>query len=321
MAVCTRSDCTVAETGICLLNNDPEICEHRVGSVHSATDLLAPVLPTPRRSSNLRASLALGTDEIGEVFNRASCIMVGILGLPGAGKTGALVSMYLQLANRQLKGFEYRHSATLSTFEQLSRGLRDWNPSMVAQQLTAHTEIADERTPAFLHLRAHHEGQNRLIDLLLPDLPGEWTFDLAQLNRTERFSFLGSCQQIWLFVDGRKLTRLETRNTSLRGIAVTIRRVIAMLGDNKMPIRIVTTWADAAVVEDAWFDEIFLQAARDGWSVSAIKIASFSDSAEVVPGTGIDALVESLLATSPDIAAHTEPAPKTGRRSVMNYRG
>ncbi|WP_373994352.1 hypothetical protein [Duganella sp. OV458] len=58
--------------------------------------------------------------------------MVGIVGLPGAGKTACLVSAYLLLAKGQFEGFSFADSDTLRAFEHISRGSRMWvkgNPS------------------------------------------------------------------------------------------------------------------------------------------------------------------------------------------------
>lgn len=320
-SVCPHADCTFADTGKCLFNNDPQTCEHRLAEHLIVNDPRAPLLSTPPRAPMLRPSLTLGTAEIGKLFNRASCIMVGILGLPGAGKTAALVSLYLQLSNCELKHFDYRHSESLAAFEQLSRGLRKWRRDALPQQLTAHTVIADGRSPAFLHLRAYYERQDRVVDLLLPDLPGEWTSDLANLNREDRFYFLSSCAAIWLFVDGRKLMNLETRNSTLRNLDVTIRRISAMLSANAPPIKIVSTWADAADIDESWLKPVIDRAAAEGCQVSIVKVASFSDSAVVRPGSGIGTLVEGLLIAKQDEATHYAPQRHVGGREIMNFRG
>lgn len=320
-ASCARNDCTLAETNKCLLNNDPQTCEHRLTAETLIKNLGAPVLPTPAQAPVLRPSLTLGTEEIGKLFNRTSCIMVGILGLPDAGKTAALVSLYLQLSNRQLKNFDYRHSESLSAFEQLSRGLRNWKRDALPEKLTAHTVIADGRSPAFLHLRAYCEDQDRLVDLLLPDLPGEWTADFANLNRGDRFEFLASCAEIWIFVDGRKLKNLETRNGTLRTLDITVRRISSLLGESTPALKIVSTWADAADIDESWLQEILDKTRANGRQLSLVKVASFSDSDLVPPGTGIASLVEGLLCSRPDEAAYSEPARQTSRRAIMNFRG
>ncbi len=91
------------------------------------------------------------------------CKIVGILGAPGAGKTGCLVSFYLLLAHGRLSGFDFRDSKTVMAFEEISRGARRWDANY-PEQLTSHTEISDERTAGFLHARLRTKVDNKPID-------------------------------------------------------------------------------------------------------------------------------------------------------------
>lgn len=277
-----------------------------------------PPLGTPKQPKLLTPSLALGIEELSWRFNQRSCSMIGILGLPGAGKTAALVSLYLLLSNAELQSYEYRDSDSLIAFEQLSRGARHTEQ---LDQITAHTEITDGRTAAFLHLRTFDRRTSRVLDLLLPDLPGEWTSDLINHNRTDRFSFLGSCASIWIFVDGRKLLDQQERNPSLRSTELVVRRIVALLGENCPPLRLVLTHADAGEIGEAVISKLTARLVNDAPDLSVTRIASFSSADEIPAGFGLETLLESSLAFLSDASPNYVPEREAGRRAVLNFRG
>src|SRR4029077_3525643 len=128
-----------------------------------------------------------------------------------AGKTAALVSLYLLASRAQLRGFGFADSRTLMAFNEISQGALDWNEGKLPDQLTQHTELADDRTAGFLHLRLRHEESEETCDFLLPDLPGEWTTSFVDKDRNDRLQFLKRADVIWLMMDGAQL-----RDTSQR---------------------------------------------------------------------------------------------------------
>jgi hypothetical protein len=109
--------------------------------------------------------------------------LAGILGSPKAGKTALLVSLYLLAANGKLEGYKIADSETMRGIDDISRGARRWNQGQVPEEMTIHTELADERTPGFLHLRLRRLNDGKMLDLLLPDLPGEWSDSLIDHKR------------------------------------------------------------------------------------------------------------------------------------------
>ena len=93
---CAQLECTVAETGICLLNNEPSSCPDRLGpeDTKSATPegLSSKAAFPASRACTLTAASGLMAERY--------IHLVGILGEPNAGKTGCLVSLYLSAAQR-----------------------------------------------------------------------------------------------------------------------------------------------------------------------------------------------------------------------------
>jgi len=74
-------------------------------------------------------------------------------------------------------------------FEEISRGARRWNEGHQPDQMTSHTELSSDRSPGFMHLRLRQTSTNESADILMPDLPGEWTTSLIESNRVDRLNF------------------------------------------------------------------------------------------------------------------------------------
>jgi hypothetical protein len=93
------------------------------------------------------------------------------------------VSLYLLVSRAKLKGFDFSDSRTLMAFNEISQGVLDWNEGQLPDQLTQHTELADDRTAGFLHLRLRRNADGEALDFLLPDLPGEWSTSFVDKDR------------------------------------------------------------------------------------------------------------------------------------------
>src|SRR5947208_2715449 len=100
-APCSQKECTVLQTGRCLLENDPATCPNRhAGDATTADDIagqLRPALTQPPAKPKFPASLTLSLEDAAIISSRRYATVVGILGLPDAGKTAAIVSLYLLL--------------------------------------------------------------------------------------------------------------------------------------------------------------------------------------------------------------------------------
>ena len=213
MLTCLRPECTVAETGRCLLNNDPASCPERTGppvqtpSLIDINTIAAPPLEKPVERPRFPHSLAFGPEEIRLLTGGRYHFLAGILGSPKAGKTALLVTLYLLAANGKLEGYQIADSQTLMGIDDISRGARRWNQGQGPEEMTIHTESADERTAGFLHLRLKRLNDGKMLDLLLPDLPGEWSDSLIDHKRIDRLSFLKSADVLWLTIDGADLIK------------------------------------------------------------------------------------------------------------------
>jgi hypothetical protein len=235
----------------------------------------------------------MNPDEIEPLTKRRYHHLISILGAPDAGKTAIMVSLYLLLANNMLDGYQIADSATMMAFDEISRGTRRWNKGNTPEQMTTHTELQDERTPGFLHLRLKRYSDMKLIDLVLPDLPGEWTDAFVDQTRTDRLSFLRGSDTIWVTLDGEELARL--RQQVLHRTHLLLQRIAKFLAPTIPPVILVISHLDRGQPEQRNVDSMMAEAKKYGISLTIISVASFSDVKDVPPGTGLlELLAESL---------------------------
>ncbi len=311
---CSLPDCTFGQTGKCMLNNNPSTCPQRLGSAGTPTLAtgLAPVLTSPiDEGVRLAPSLTMGSEDVQSYLGRRLCTQVGVLGFPNAGKTAALVSLYLLVSNKQLDGFEFRDCRTLMAFEQISRGAREWRRDALPEQVTVHTELADDRTAGFLHFKLFDQAHGQDVEFFVPDLPGEWTSTLVDQKRSDRLAFLRAADVIWLFVDGQQLANARARQEAVHRTQLVIRRTADFLGSRgRPPLALVVTRRDEGQPHQPSIDAILGTSADEGFDARVIEIASFSRHPDVAPaGTGLVELVKTLL-----------PKARTERKVLMDER-
>lgn len=298
-AACRTEGCTVVDTDVCLLDNDSNTCEFRISSRDSATEesqpeYVPPVLEAPEERPTLWGSLPLEITDIRELMAGRQCLLVGVLGTPAAGKTAALVSMYLLLSHGNLRGFQFADSRTLTAFEEISQGARLWGPAP-PDEMTARTKTSGSRVAGFLHARLKRLADGNLIDLLVPDLPGEWSDTLIDTNRTDRLDFLRASNVIWVFVNGAEIRRNDMRMLTLNRTSLLLRRLVALLGTERPPVKIVVSHADAGALPDQTIAKLKKMCDDAGIDADIVGIASFSEEAKVVPGSGIAELIEASI--------------------------
>ena len=275
-------------------------------------------MPNPKFPSSLTLSLSDLRSETGREY----WYLVGILGAPDSGKTAALVSLYLLLARNSVDGFSYANSLTIRAFDQISRGARRWNEGQPPAQLTSHTESPDERAAGFLHLRVRDRNTNTPFDVLLPDLPGEWSTSLIDNNRADRLAILKAADAIWIVVDGQQLIKVDTRQLALHRVKLIIQRLATLLGEESPSLILVVSRRDLGMPNDVITQELCAEAVRYGMIMTVVHISSFSDHDEVKAGTGISELVETSLC--PSVYEHQTFWPDGGNadasRAFLNFR-
>lgn len=324
---CRLSECTYNLTGACVLNRPVDQCSNRRGperaaggieeadeparSTHAedlstegpiASELGGAVLAPPDETPRLPSSLTMGLEDATALMTRRHTTMVGILGLPDSGKTACLVSAYLLLARGGFEGYDYADSASLMAFEQISRGSRHWTKGDEPGQLTTHTEMADDRQAGFLHFRLRRQKDGRFYDMLMPDLPGEWSKALIDKTDSDRFAFLGSASVIWLMVDGRPFADPTKKRYAVYRAEVLVERLAAILPTPRPRVILVPSWRDIGEFPADAYESICEEGLRHSMNISLAPIASFSFG-DVPPGSGVASLIDMTLnhdRTSPD---------------------
>ena len=336
---CGFDGCTVGETGICALERDPSVCSNRItneaaGAMSADTQgddevasqsgdrLGAPVLDQPVRASAFPSSRALGLKDMNALMGTRYVTVVGILGDPESGKTACLASLYLLVSHAMLEGWSFADSRSLAAFEEIARGARDWNNGEVPEQMTVHTELADDHGPGFLHLRLVRLSDGRRVDLALPDVPGEWTQALIHTARSDRLDFMKSAERIWIVLDGRTLADIEKRHGLIARVGQLAARLNTMLDGRAPRLVIVVTHHDLHVLDDNVAIRLQAELDRRGAKAEIMKVAPFSDQPDNVPaGFGMTELIDLTVGRPterPVFWRTTEPTE--GDRAYLSYR-
>ena len=336
---CRFEGCTFDETGSCALERDPLNCANR--SPHdearaTSADVLsssevasqssdrlgAPVLVQPMRTSAFPSSQSLKLDDLNALMGTRYVNVVGILGDPESGKTACLASLYLLVSHAMLEGWSFADSKSLAAFEEVARGARDWNNGKVPEQMTLHTELADDQSPGFLHLRLIRLSDGRRVDLALPDVPGEWTQALVTTARSDRLEFMKSAEAIWIVLDGRTLADIEKRQGLIARLGQLAGRLNTML-DGRVPrLLIVVTHRDLHIVSKDMASRLQNELIRRGANAEVVSVAPFSDQPDkVAAGFGIAELIEMTVGKPterPTFWQSTEPTDRD--RAYLSYR-
>ena len=300
-AGCLNNECTVTQTGICLLNNQPDECSNRISS-HEAdlgsdatTTHEEPVLVAPEDTPRFPPSAELGMDDVRALMGKKYFRIIGLLGEPDSGKTACIVSLYLLLAHNSVDGFTFADSKSLTALDELSQGARSWHGAM-PEQMTGHTERKDDRSAGLLHFKLIRKSDHARLNLFIPDLPGEWSTGLIEHNRTDRWNFLRAADVIWVMVDGQSLIKNDQRLSAIHRVSVLIDRIAALFSPETPAVRLVVTRFDLGKPTNETLIELRENAARHGIDLSINNIASFSKNEEITAGKGIADLIAQTVA-------------------------
>ena len=302
---CRNSECTVAQTSLCLLDHALNECPHLIeksetSDVSHLDDQAEPDSPTKSKTpERFPPSTAIGTAGAQMMMKKEYQHMIGLLGVPDAGKTGCLVSLYLLLSHDRLDGFRFADSKSLLALDELSRGARRW-VSGHPEQMTTHTELGDSRSAAFLHFKVVRTSDGAAFNVLIPDLPGEWSESLIDNNRRDRLQFLRSADAMWIMVDGQKLLEKDCRLGTIHRTKLLVDRVIELCRPRVPPLHLVVSRADLRMPDNAAINDIKNRLINQQIDFSITCIASFSENEKVPAGTGIaELLAQSLTIDAP----------------------
>lgn len=314
--VCSKPDCTIAATGKCLELHEPAECPNARAATASPAEEI-PAAPGREAARIFPPATELGLKDALAVMQGGYAHLIAILGATDAGKTCMLNALYLLASHAGLAPrFRFAGSLTLAGFELRTRRLRKWRNGKLPDQLADHTTHADPRNPGLLHLALSDSVGSRRIELLLTDLPGEWTTGLIkQAQRAERFEFLQRADGLVIAVDSKKLRDAGQKHAELLSLEHLVDRLAdAVKLDRRIPIFFVACKADSSGVEiPPGLERVVAHTQNKGYVAHAVVVASFSHNPEeVANGHGIQALVEAIVDYQPPklaIPVH-RPEPK-----------
>ena len=297
---CKNTECTYAQTGICLLNKDPEECSYRGIADEKADDgdggeyVESESAESQHGETRFPPSNALGMHDVRNFMGNERCRIIGLLGVPDSGKTACLVSLYLLLSHDRIPEYSFADSRSLVALDELSRGARRWQGG-TPEQMTVHTERGDDRFPGFVHFKLRRRADGAGVNLTVPDLPGEWTNSLIDRNRTDRLSFLPSADAIWVMVNGRMLVDKEQRLGTIHRTSLIVDRIAELCDPDIPSLRLVVSRADLGKPDAGSLRQLQENAEKQRIALPVSLISSFSMSSEVSPGTGIAELVAATV--------------------------
>ncbi len=299
---CTTQNCTVGVTGKCLEMYDPATqCPHFTPAerVNQTAKTYAPLGTAAART--FHAGNELGLQDALKITQGRYAHLIAILGQANAGKTCMLSALYLMACyGGLLPRFAFAGSYTLPGFEQRARGLRTWAQGRLPEQFTDHTHLDDPRQPGLLHLAlADRKNSGERVELLLTDLPGEWTARLiTQAQTSERFQFLDRADGVVIAIDGPKLVSTGQRQVEL----VNLRQLIDRLAQNvklntSTPLVLAVCKADELRLEmPANINGVADHAKEKGFDARPMLVASFSQNLSVAQnGHGVLEVIETVI--------------------------
>ena len=342
LGACSYKNCTVQATGNCLLSvPDPNNCSNFVttstlqrrafdntpeGESAVETPTKAEPSPSPLAPVSVRTfgwGYELGTSDALQLMQARYTHLIGVLGTTDAGKTCFLSSLYLMASHRLLpKPYRFAGCMSLQAFEDRARGLRKWDGGNLANQLVDHTILDDPRQPSLLHLALREcDGDRKRFDLLLTDLPGEWTDNLIDsANNAPAFEFLHRADGIVLVIDGKRLLS-DDRHLELQNMRTFCERLAHDVGVAlSTPIFVLVSKADeieSKLPPHAVELENFIKGL--GFPVRTILCAAISRTPQEVPnGTGVFEAIEAIIA--PVTAQEYPAAIPTASQSVRCFQ-
>lgn len=300
---CSKEDCTYNVTGRCVESHEQpeEQCPNiaRVPDPVVETAKPAPSIPAAPANRRFHQGFELGIADAQALMRGSYVHIVGILGTHNVGKTCLLTSLYLQATSRLLRPtYSFAGSLTLQGFEHRARRLRRWTTDGIPDRIVDRTVLTDPRRPSFVHLSLDAaELPQRRVELLLSDLPGEWSSSL--INRADvasRFDFLARADAVVLVLDGPNLANNATRHSE----TMNARNLLTRLANDvnvprSTPLLIVVSKFDQLDTLPNDVDVLRVEAAQLGFNPTIIPVAAISRRLDKVPhGFGLSEFLNAI---------------------------
>lgn len=320
MGTCNKLDCTVATTGKCLeshasLNECPHFVVEVPASASPDSELSpeAPAVTSPAPTESRQADglskigrkfhpgSELGLDDAAEIMRSRYSHLIGVVGQTDAGKTAFLSALYLMSSQGLLRPkYSFAGSLTLQGFEDRVRRVRRWEKTGLPKEFIAHTQLPNPRSPSFMHLSLKEgEGRRRRIELLMTDLPGEWTTELInRLETASRFMFLGRADAVVYVLDGPLLANRDSQHQEAHKAKLMLERLrkTPLVNINAPLVLLISKCDELGMNSPTALSEIVEEAKALNFAPEVILSSCFSRTPkQVESGTGVQEVIDFVL--------------------------
>jgi hypothetical protein len=234
---CTNPDCTLASGGSCARASEFQSPEAECPDLlRLSSGAAAPRLNEPQAGKVVVATHPqvveartrwgggkLNQESAEELMRGSPARVFGVLGPANVGKTCLLTAFFLELAQGQHHDLPYRFagSRSLLGFQALCERAATWGGSP-GQEIVDRTKVGEnDDASVFFHLslRPRSRSDDRVVDVLLTDVPGEWVTDLAandSLETRQRLAWLPRADVVMALVDAPALVEQGGQREDLR---------------------------------------------------------------------------------------------------------
>ena len=221
--------------------------------------------------------------------------------------------------------YRFAGSRTLQGFEDRARRTRRWTGTVLPDKLADHTRLSDPRTPALMHIALQEtRAPSRRVELLLTDLPGEWSKNLIdRADSAKRFEFLHRADGIVIVVDGPVLAS-DARYAELARVKMLAERLAETVQlDRAVPVLLVVSKCDQIDMNEPQAARDLLKYVSDlGFRAEIVLTAAFSGLPEKIEnGTGVLRTIKAIIDDVPIVTGGTVcGAVSVGDRMFENFR-
>lgn len=268
--VCSKVECTVATTGICLLGNLVEQCSYFERDSQSST--VESQQGAEKLVCGFHSGFELSLQELTRLSRKDYAHLVAILGDYDAGKTTLLASLYLMIVHRMLEGYTFRGSYTLPAFEERAISARNWSAGKLNES-PPHTVLGDVGFPPLLHLSLNTKSGS--ANFFFTDLEGEWTNDLrTKEDASAKFDFLHRSDVILILIDRNELHQHQRQE--MRKLGMLFERLKTGLKLRaSVPMFLVLTKVDLSNDNMDYSTLLLAEAAKSGYHPVVLGTAAW----------------------------------------------
>lgn len=288
----------------------------------SAEDVAAPGIALFRGTD-------LNADEARMVMAGSLCQMIVLAGMPDAGKTTLLATLYELFLRGPFAGYLFAASRTQLGFDERCHKAR-----MASQRITPDTERTMPSAVGYLHVAVREESlENPIRHLLITDISGETFRDQVRNSTadTQALGVLRRADHFALLIDAEQLAKLSARQRTVTDARLVLRSCIesGMVGMSTHVQIVYSRWDVVATGEATGAIEKFLvpfESSLREWETSVAgltfhTLASRPTSKRLPIGYGVEPLLRAWTEVTERARApgSHHPTPLAEDREITRF--